>query len=606
MKLNIIFRTIFTCTSILISAVQAWNNTQHQKLVRRATNEVVSGNNYVIMVRLSGKLITATTDGNVHQWEKLGDDSQVWHFESAGNGNFAIFSEQNRKLAMTVENGNAENGNNLFLSEYKDTPDQHFILHKVDEAYYITAECSKNAALDVFDISYENGANIDLWDYWGGDGQKFFIMSPEEQDIVDSDEPYAAYLFAYFLGNAPEQEQLSYAVSVDGYNFKALNGGKAVWKSSVGTGCLRDPYIFRGQDGFYYLLATDMKSSLGWNSNRNLLSAKSVDLIHWFSVSSLEIANKYPLMNGADRAWAPQAIYDPEKQSYMIYFAARVPGRDDRTIMYYAYSKDMTKLDTNPELLFAPANGNDAIDSDIIFQNNKYYMYYKNETNKRIYLATADHANGPYKEIKQISEGNIGVEGPNIYKLNNSNKWLLMSDAYGNGYYVMQETTDLVNFKTVNRNGYSFNFTPRHGYVIPITASQYNSLLAAYPSNGLTPLAQTYKKKTTTTAPKTTTTIQQAVATNNQQQQQQQQEKHESGYPYCETTTTVVYTDLLFWGVENNDWCVIKKSNPNSNCPCWSEKLGYSCCTYDNTVYYTDGDGKWGFENNNWCGIKSC
>jgi len=603
MKLNIIFRTIFTCTSILISAVQAWNNTQHQKLVRRATNEVVSGNNYVIMVRLSGKFITATTDGNVHQWEKLGNDSQVWHFESAGNGNFAIFSEQNRKLAMTVENGNAENGNNLFLSEYKDTPDQHFILHKVDEAYYITAECSKNAALDVFDISYENGANIDLWDYWGGDGQKFFIMSPEEQDIVDSDEPYAAYLFAYFLGNAPEQEQLSYAVSVDGYNFKALNGGKAVWKSSVGTGCLRDPYIFRGQDGFYYLLATDMKSSLGWNSNRNLLSAKSVDLIHWFSVSSLEIANKYPLMNGADRAWAPQAIYDPEKQSYMIYFAARVPGRDDRTIMYYAYSKDMTKLDTNPELLFAPANGNDAIDSDIIFQNNKYYMYYKNETNKRIYLATADHANGPYKEIKQISEGNIGVEGPNIYKLNNSNKWLLMSDAYGNGYYVMQETTDLVNFKTVNRNGYSFNFTPRHGYVIPITASQYNSLLAAYPSNGLTPLAQTYKKKTTTTAPKTTTTIQQAVATNNQQQQQ---EKHESGYPYCETTTTVVYTDLLFWGVENNDWCVIKKSNPNSNCPCWSEKLGYSCCTYDNTVYYTDGDGKWGFENNNWCGIKSC
>jgi len=604
MKLNIFFKTIFTCTTILISAVQAWNIAQPQKLVRRATNEVVSGNNYIIMVRLSGKLITATTDGNVHQWEKLGDDSQVWHFESAGDGKFAIFSEQNRNLAMTVENGNAENGNNLFLSEYKNTPDQHFILHKADEAYYITAECSKNAALDVFDISYENGANIDLWDYWGGDGQKFFIMSPEEQNVVDSDEPYAAYLFAYFLGNAPEQEQLSYAVSVDGYNFKALNGGKAVWKSSVGTGCLRDPYIFKGQDGFYYLLATDMKSSLGWNSNRNLLSAKSTDLIHWFSVSSLEIANKYPLMNGADRAWAPQAIYDPEKQSYMIYFAARVPGRDDRTIMYYAYSKDMTKLDTNPELLFAPANGNDAIDSDIIFQNNKYYMYYKNETNKRIYLATADHANGPYKEIKQISEGNIGVEGPNIYKLNNSNKWLLMSDAYGNGYYVMQETTDLVNFKTVNRNGYSFNFTPRHGYVIPITASQYNELLAAYPSNGLTPLAQTYKK-TTTAAPKITTTVQQAVATNSQQQQQQQQEKHESGYPYCKTTTTVVYTDLLLWGVENGDWCVIKKSSSNSDCPCWSEKLGYSCCTYDNTVYYTDGDGQWGFEND-WCGIKSC
>ena len=60
----------------------------------------------------------------------------------------------------------------------------------------------------------------------------------------------------------------------------------------------------------------------------------------------------------------------------------------------------------------APKNGNDAIDSDIIFENGKYYMDYKNETNKRIYLAEADHANGPYAEIKQVSEGNIGVEGP--------------------------------------------------------------------------------------------------------------------------------------------------------------------------------------------------
>ena len=167
-----------------------------------------------------------------------------------------------------------------------------------------------------------------------------------------------------------------------------------------------------------------MKSSLGWSSNRNLLSAKSTDLVHWFDETSIAIANKYPLMQGADRAWAPQAIYDPEKESYMIYFAARVPGRDDRTIMYYAYSKDMKRLDTEPQLLFAPKNGNDAIDSDIIYQNGKYYMYYKNETNKRIYLATADHASGPYSEIKQVSEGNIGVEGPNIYNLIGTDKWL--------------------------------------------------------------------------------------------------------------------------------------------------------------------------------------
>ncbi|MBQ6034162.1 MAG: family 43 glycosylhydrolase, partial [Ruminococcus sp.] len=322
----------------------------------------------------------------------------------------------------------------------------------------------------------------------GADIQTYSTISTEKPDV--------AYLFAYFLGNAPEQERLSYAVSTDGYNFKALNGGGAVWKSSVGTECLRDPYIFKGEDGFYYMLATDMKSSLGWNSNRNLLSAKSTDLVHWFDETSIEIANKYPLMQGADRAWAPQAIYDPEKESYMIYFAARVPGRDDRTIMYYAYSKDMKHLDTEPALLFAPKNGNDAIDSDIIYQKGRYYMYYKNETNKRIYLATADHASGPYSEIKQVSEGDIGVEGPNIYNLIGTDKWLMMSDAYGNGYYVMQETTDLENFKTVSRNSYSFNFTPRHGYVIPINGDQYNALISAYHSAGLTPINTGIKNPT--------------------------------------------------------------------------------------------------------------
>ena len=515
--------------------------------------DVISGADYTIMVRLSGKFITAAGDGNVQQWSRTDGDEQKWHIESAGKGLCKIVSASDRTKSLTVENGDSANGNNIYLSEYEDKPSQHFILHRTDDAYYITAECSGNAALDVYDISHDDGANIDQWDYWGGEGQKFYIRPVDGKyrficgdldsdgeltfhdrilmargisagfdstasaiadmnddgsaDSADYDiltrfllgdeirtdtysyipyeKPDVAYLFACFLGNAPEQERMCYAVSTDGYHFKALNGGKAVWNSSVGTKCLRDPYIFKGEDGLYHLLATDMKSALGWNSNRALLSAKSTDLVHWFDETSIPITDQYPNMKGADRAWAPQAIYDPEKDSYMIYFAARVPNIDDRTIMYCAYSKDLKKLDTAPQLLFAPKNGNDAIDSDIIFENGKYYMYYKNETNKRIYLAESEHANGPYAEIKQVSEGNIGVEGPNIYKKIGTDKWLMMSDAYGNGYYVMQETSDLENFKTVDRSAYSFDFTPRHGYVIPINADQYTALVNAFPSDGL-------------------------------------------------------------------------------------------------------------------------
>lgn len=520
-----------------------------------SVGRVPGGTEYTIMVRLSGKYLTAD-DGNVIQWEGKSDSSQTWRILAEADGYCAICSAENPALAMTVDGADGTDGNNISLQTYTGSDAQLFRLERTDDAYFIRAKCSPRAVLDVYDISYENGANIDQWDNWGGEGQKFYIKPTgnaytylrgdldlngqlDARDLtllkrgllagfddtaakiadmngdgsngitdagvmrsllcgeklpnyhsecsIPAEEKPVAYLFAYFLGNQPEQERLSYAVSRDGYHFTALNGGKAVWQSSVGTKCLRDPYIFKGEDGLYHLLATDMQSALGWNSNRNLLSAKSTDLVHWFDESSIEIANKYPNMMGCDRAWAPQAIYDPEQKAYMIYFAARVPGIDDRTIMYYAYSRDLKTLDTEPKILFAPKNGNDAIDSDIIFENGKYYMYYKNETNKRIYLAISDHAAGPYEEIKQVSEGNLGVEGPNIYKSLTSDEWLMMSDAYGNGYYVMQKTADLENFTTIPRDGYSFDFTPRHGYVIPITGDQLTALTGAFPSDTIQP-----------------------------------------------------------------------------------------------------------------------
>ena len=532
--------------------------------------KIISGAEYQIMVRLSGKYITAA-GGNIEQWGKKDDTSQNWKIIDAGGGTCAFLSADHPDMAITVENGDSTDGNNFALAKYTGSDAQRFHIRQTDDAFYIQAECSGNAAMDVYDISYEDGANIDQWDYWGGEGQKFYFQPADGwysfiagdldfdgvltakdltllkrgmmngfdynmQHIADfyddglhdmmgrsdgfslsnddaeylaaylticavpakargfahfrpeQEEPIA-YLFAYFQGNAPEQERLCYAVSTDGYHFNALNGGKPVWQSTAGTKCIRDPYIFKGEDGLWHLLATDMKSSLGWNSNRNLVSAKSTDLVHWFDETSIDTEHAIP---GLDRAWAPQAIYDPSKDSYMVYFAVRIPGKDDRTIMYYFYSKDLKTVDTTPQILFAPANGNDAIDSDIYkYQPSPavdpvYYMYYKNETNKRIYLAKSQSPSGPYEEIKQISEGNLGVEGPNIYRLNGEkDEWLMMSDAYGNGYYVMQKTNDLENFTTVPRDQYSFDFTPRHGYVIPITASQYTALTHAFPSNSL-------------------------------------------------------------------------------------------------------------------------
>ena len=408
--------------------------------------------------------ISYETGAIIDQWDNWGGEGQKFYFKPA---NLTQADENQSFMRGDLDFNNRVNAADLTLMK-------RGLMYGFDRVCGAVADFDGSGTVDAEDVKALRDFLI----------AKANAPTKEPVTVSAAGEP-TAYLFAYFLGNAPEQERLSYAVSLDGYHFNALNGGNAVWQSSVGTKCLRDPYIFKGEDGLWHLLATDMKSSLGWNSNRDLLSAKSTDLVHWFDETSIKIANEYPNMMNCDRAWAPQAIYDPEQASYMIYFAARVPGTDDRTIMYYAYSRDLKTLDTAPALLFAPANGNDAIDSDIIYENGKYYMYWKNETNKRIYLATADRAAGPYTEGAQVSEGSLGVEGPNIYRLIGTNDWLLMSDAYGNGYYVMQKTSDLENFTTVSRSDYSFDFTPRHGYVIPITGAQYHVLISAFPSSGL-------------------------------------------------------------------------------------------------------------------------
>jgi len=68
------------------------------------------------------------------------------------------------------------------------------------------------------------------------------------------------------------------------------------------------------------------------------------------------------------------------------------------------------------------------------------------------------------------------------------------------------------------------------------------------------------------------------------------------GYPCCQSTTEVVYTDDDGeWGVENGDWCGMGS--------CWAEAIGYPCCKTTTEVLFTDSDGKWGVENGDWCGI---
>lgn len=81
---------------------------------------------------------------------------------------------------------------------------------------------------------------------------------------------FEGYLFAYFegRGDAKQQEHLRFALSDDGVNWRALNENRPVIASDTisESGGIRDPHILRGEDGRFYIVATDMNTAKnGWN-----------------------------------------------------------------------------------------------------------------------------------------------------------------------------------------------------------------------------------------------------------------------------------------------------------------------------------------------------
>jgi len=303
-------------------------------------------------------------------------------------------------------------------------------------------------------------------------GMPVYKAGAEEKD-------YVAYLFTYFVGNKVEQEQIHFAVSMDGYNYKALNRNRPVIDSKKisSTGGVRDPHILRCQDGkTFYMVVTDMTSSKGWDSNRAMVLMKSDDLVNWSS-SVVNIQKKYAGQENLKRVWAPQTIYDPEAGKYMVYWSMQHGEGPD--IIYYAYAnEDFTDLEGEPKQLFFPRNGKSCIDGDIVYKEGQYYMFYKTEGHGNgLKLATTSSlSSGQWTEHEGYKQQTPeAVEGSGVFKLIGSDKYILMYDVYMKGAYQFTESKDLYNFKVIDES-ISMDFHPRHGTVIPITRKELKTI----------------------------------------------------------------------------------------------------------------------------------
>ena len=294
----------------------------------------------------------------------------------------------------------------------------------------------------------------------------------EEKDM-------AGYLFVYFTGNDISQEAICFALSNDGLSWHKLNGGRPVIDSKVisSTGGVRDPHILRGEDGHtFYMVATDMVSANGWDSNRAMVLLKSEDLINW-SHSVINIQQTYEGQDDLKRVWAPQTIYDHKAGKYMIYWSMK--HGDGPDIIYYAYANDsFTGLTGEPRPLFIPADRKSCIDGDIVYKDGKYHLFYKTEGHGNgIKVAVTDElTSGRWTESPDYKQQtDQAVEGAGTFKLSGTDKYILMYDMYMNGRYQFTETTDLEHFRAIDSK-VTMDFHPRHGTVMAVTRDEMKRL----------------------------------------------------------------------------------------------------------------------------------
>lgn len=294
---------------------------------------------------------------------------------------------------------------------------------------------------------------------------------------------YAGYLFVYFTGNRISEEAVCFALSDDGYNYKAINSGRPVLNSASisSTGGVRDPHILRCEDGrTFYMVCTDMVSANGWDSNRAMVLLRSNDLVHWSS-TVLNMQKRLPDQENLKRVWAPQTIYDAEAGKYMIYWSMQYAGGTD--IIYYAYANaDFTDIEDAPRPLFIPQDQKSCIDGDILFKDGVYHLFYKTEGHGNgIRVATTRSlTSGKWTEEPDYKQQTPeAVEGAGTFKLIGEDKYILMYDVYMKGVYEFCETTDLSHF-TLASKPVTMDFHPRHGTVIALTAKEMNRLKKAF------------------------------------------------------------------------------------------------------------------------------
>lgn len=263
-------------------------------------------------------------------------------------------------------------------------------------------------------------------------------------------------------------EALHLAYSYDGLRWTALNHNQPIQAAS-GSQRIRDPFLRRGNDGNFHLLAT-----CGW-ATTDMFYAQSTDLIHWHNHRLVPVMGSAPQVRNV---WAPEFIFDPAQNNYLVFWSSSsgTCGWDDSRI-WCARTDDFVRFSA-PRVLFDP--GFTVIDATIVPFEEHFYMFFKDERfghiqgeHRYIQGASATQLEGPYTIVTEAITPSI-TEGPAVMRSPNPERWYLFYDYCMDNSYGVSVSQDLLRWQAAD----NFDFPPnaRHGSVLAVSESELSRL----------------------------------------------------------------------------------------------------------------------------------
>ncbi|MCX5328945.1 MULTISPECIES: glycoside hydrolase family 43 protein [unclassified Streptomyces] len=308
------------------------------------------------------------------------------------------------------------------------------------------------------------------------------LITPQRAAAADP-----GYLMTHFIGEGSTGQQMYFSYSSDGLNWTDLNGGGMTLRSTVGTRGVRDPALVRSPDGSkYWIVATDLCIDCGqtWsqsinNGSRNLVVWESSDLVTWSAPWLLNVAGAIP---DGRNAWAPEAIWDPAGNNYVLYWATNTPLNGvTKHRIHYARTTDFRTI-TTPQIYIERPGSQEIIDTQIVEVPSGVgnYRYVRASGDGQITLEGSNSILGTWTSLGNLSGiGLTGsqVEGPMWMKFRDRNEWTLYLDQYaaGKGYMPVTTTNPSATgtYKLPTSGTYSLGGTKkRHGSILNLTAAE--------------------------------------------------------------------------------------------------------------------------------------